>query len=194
MKRNVWIYIFFFMFGGCGSGVNDLTFTGLCDGYTDYTESPYVVPWSVGVTQTIGQGNCGSATHNGRVKYAYDVSMDIGTTIVAARAGRVYEVVQDKSDGNGCAGGENHIFIQHADGTVAKYLHLTINGSMVTENTMVTRGQAIGLSGNTGCSGGPHLHFEVNYEMDGGMTIPITFRNVGANTRGLQVGKSYTAE
>ncbi len=178
---------------GCGNGVPDLTLTGVCDGYPDWTTSPYVVPWEAGTSHKIGQGNCGPASHYGRDKYAYDVEMPIGTNIVAIRGGTVDKVVEDKSDGNGCSAGENHIYITHSDGTTSQYFHLTLNGSLVAEGDVVTQGQVIGLSGNTGCSGGPHLHFQVVTDPDGGISIPITFSNVGANARGLQTGKSYTA-
>jgi murein DD-endopeptidase MepM/ murein hydrolase activator NlpD len=194
MFKNIGIIFCIFFIVACGTGVNDLTFTGICDGYSDSSSAPYVVPWEVGTTQIISQGNCGSVTHNGKAKYAYDVGMEIGTAIVASRAGVVYEVVKDKSDGNGCADGENHIYIEHADGSVAKYLHLTKNGSTVSVGDVVTRGQKIGTSGNTGCSGGPHLHFEVNTDRDSGMSIPVTFKNVGDNGRGLQAGQSYIAK
>lgn len=177
----------------CGSGDPLITVSGVCDGYTDSTTSPYVVPWPVGSSYEVTQGNCGGVTHIGRSKYSYDFNMNTGSRIVASRAGTVYEVVENKANGNGCQDGENHIFIQHADGSVAKYLHLTLNGSSVNVSDSVIQGQAIAVSGNTGCSGGPHLHFEVTISRDNGMTIPVTFNNAGSNRRGLQTGRSYLA-
>lgn len=194
MLKNLFVLGFSLLLLRCGSGAPELTFAGICDGYTDYKASSYVVPWEVGTVQTVNQGNCGSASHNGKVKYAYDFDMEIGKKVYASRAGTVYEVIKDRTDGNGCAAGENHIFIQHSDGSVAKYLHLTFNGAIVSEGATVTQGQQIGLSGNSGCSSGPHLHFEVNNNRDSGITIPVTFKNVGSNPRGLQSGQSYTAQ
>lgn len=178
---------------GCGSGVPDLMLTGVCDGYSDPSTSAYVVPWQVGTTRKVAQGNCGPASHYAADKYAYDIDLPIGTSIVAVRAGTVYKVVKDKTDGNGCINGENHIYINHSDGTSAHYLHLTKDGAFVNVGDTVTQGQVIGLSGNTGCSSGPHLHFQVNNKPDGGISIPVTFSNVGANPRGLQTDHSYTA-
>lgn len=179
---------------GCGNGVPDLTLTGICDGYPDASTSPYVVPWEAGTSRKVGQGNCGPASHYASDRYAYDIDLPIGTNIVAARAGVVYKVVQDKKDGNGCMGGDNHIYINHSDGTSAQYLHLTENGALVAEGATVTQGQIIGRSGNTGCSAGPHLHFQVNSQPDKRDSIPVTFSNVGDNKRGLQTGKSYLAQ
>ena len=181
------------LLAACGTGDPLVTISGVCDGYPDPATSLYVVPWQTGASFEVGQGNCGGTTHNGRSKYSYDFDMKIGTTIVAARAGTVYEVVEDKADNNGCQGGENHIFIEHTDGSVAKYLHLTLNGASVTVGDSVTQGQVIGLSGNSGCSGGPHLHFEVGVSRDVDLSIPVTFSNVGANRRGLQKGRAYVA-
>lgn len=178
----------------CGTGDPMITLSGVCDGYPDSATSPYIAPWQVGATFEVSQGNCGGTTHNGRSKYSYDINMPIGTTIVAARAGTVYEVVEDKSDGNGCLSGENHVFIRHGDGSVAKYLHLTLNGVVPAVGDAVTQGQNIGLSGNTGCSGAPHLHFEVDVSRDVDLTIPITFSNVGSNRRGLIGGRTYRAQ
>lgn len=185
---------FFLHLTACGSGDPLVTASGECDGYTASTSSLYVVPWPVGTSFAVTQGNCGGTTHNGRSKYSYDFNMEIGDTVVAARAGTVYEVVEDKADNNGCQDGENHIFIEHDDGSVARYLHLTQNGSSVSVGDTVTQGQVIGISGNTGCSGGPHLHFDVTVSRDDEISIPVTFSNVGANKRGLQKGKSYLAE
>ncbi|MGE3758077.1 MAG: M23 family metallopeptidase [Pseudobdellovibrionaceae bacterium] len=179
---------------GCGSGVQDLMLTGVCDGYSAANTSPYVVPWASGTTRKVAQGNCGPASHYGSDKYAYDFDFPIGTNIVAARAGTVYKVVESKSDGNGCASGDNHIYITHADGTTARYVHLTHNGALVAEGDIVTQGQVIGISGNTGCSSGPHLHFQVNSKAEDGISVPVTFSNVGTNSRGLQTGREYRAQ
>jgi murein DD-endopeptidase MepM/ murein hydrolase activator NlpD len=196
MVQKISAVVFFFgvlaALQGCNNGVQEMSMTGLCDGYPNYQTSSYVAPWSVGTARTVAQGNCGPASHVGDFKYAVDIGMPIGSTIVAARAGTVYKVVQDKSDGNGCAGGENHIYINHSDGTSAHYLHLTYGGSKVSVGDTVTQGQVIGLSGNTGCSSGPHLHFEVDSDKDSGISIPVTFNNVGVNGRSLIINQSYT--
>lgn len=194
MVRTTLTILLLFALSACGTGISEITLTGVCDAYPEASTSPYVVPWPSGTSQKVDQGNCGPASHYGSSKYAYDFSMPIGTNIVATRAGVVLEVVEDRSDGNGCSSGENHVYIIHADGTVAQYLHLTQNGSLVAVGDSVTQGQVIALSGNSGCSAGPHLHFEVVANADSNISIPVTFSNVGTNKRGLQPGKTYTAQ
>ncbi|WP_405812195.1 LysM peptidoglycan-binding domain-containing M23 family metallopeptidase [Streptomyces sp. NBC_01520] len=53
----------------------------------------------------------------------------------------------------------NEVVIQHSDGMYSQYAHLSSLG--VSAGQTVTGGQQIGLSGSTGNSTGPHLHFEV---------------------------------
>jgi murein DD-endopeptidase MepM/ murein hydrolase activator NlpD len=60
----------------------------------------------------------------------------------------------------------NHIIIRHSDGTLAKYWHLIKEGAFVEVGDDVNKGQVIGLSGNTGYSAFPHLHFKVVNIMD----------------------------
>ncbi|MFE9833256.1 LysM peptidoglycan-binding domain-containing M23 family metallopeptidase [Streptomyces halstedii] len=53
----------------------------------------------------------------------------------------------------------NEVVVQHSDGMYSQYAHLSSLG--VSAGQTVTGGQQIGLSGSTGNSTGPHLHFEV---------------------------------
>lgn len=191
MRKFICISAALLFSAGCGQGVPQLSHSGICDGYEAWATSAYVLPWPVGVTHKVAQGNCGAASHMGTQRYAYDIKMDIGTSIVATRAGTVVEFEEGNSDGGGCSK-LNFLKIQHSDGTIANYLHLTHNGVLVSLGQSVTQGMAIALSGNSGCSSGPHLHFMVqtNDEKD---TVPLTFSNTKANKRGLQQGKEYTA-
>ena len=58
----------------------------------------------------------------------------------------------------------NQVTIDHGFGYKTRYAHMkTIN---VVEGMKVKRGECIGLSGNSGRSSGPHLHYEVLYKDD----------------------------
>lgn len=54
----------------------------------------------------------------------------------------------------------NSIYIDHGNGVVSMYFHLS--KPIVKEGDKVQRGQAIGLSGQSGRSTGPHLHFSLS--------------------------------
>ena len=57
--------------------------------------------------------------------------------------------------------GGNHVIINIGDGNYALYAHLKTGSVRVKLGEKVRRGQIIGLVGNTGASGGPHLHFHI---------------------------------
>ncbi len=86
---------------------------------------------------------------------AIDIGTPVGTRVMAAASG---EIIVAKSSGwNGGYG--NYIVISHPNGTETVYGHLS--QVLVSSGQSVVQGQVIGLSGNTGYSTGPHLHFEV---------------------------------
>ena len=65
------------------------------------------------------------------------------------------------ADGTAYLGGNtyNTVYIDHGNDYQTYYLHLYQRN--ITDGQSVTRGQVIGISGDTGSSGSPHLHFEV---------------------------------
>jgi murein DD-endopeptidase MepM/ murein hydrolase activator NlpD len=81
-----------------------------------------------------------------------DIGVDVGTTVAAAAAGKVIIV-------GWVSGYGNYIAIDHGGGISTGYGHLS--QFFVSVGQEVQRGQAIGASGNTGRSTGPHLIFEV---------------------------------
>ncbi|MFI8749547.1 peptidoglycan DD-metalloendopeptidase family protein [Vreelandella lionensis] len=85
--------------------------------------------------------------HNGT-----DFAMPIGTPITAPANGRVERV------GNHHAAGR-YIVVRHDNGYRTRYLHLS--QPLVSQGERITMGERIALSGNTGRSTGPHLHYEV---------------------------------
>lgn len=132
----------------------------------------------------IDQGFGGGFSHGDEQnRYALDFAADIGTVVVAARAGTVMQVESDFSKAGlvqeKYGGRANFVRILHDDGTMALYAHLATNGVHVRVGQRVSAGQQIGLSGNTGFTTGPHLHFAV--QANRGMrlmSIPFRMRGV----------------
>lgn len=139
----------------------------------------YMLPYPRGKFYRLTQGNKGSFTHNKpSTRYSFDFEMPEGSTITAARGGWVVYVVDQYTEGGlneSLKDRGNHIMICHDDGTIAIYGHLKANGGLVDIGDIVYAGQAIGLSGNTGFSTTPHLHFAV---LVADSSIPIRFRNL----------------
>lgn len=104
---------------------------------------------------------------------AIDFALPEGTPVLAARAGTVMQV-QAGYQGNGQdrdhdLGRANLVRVLHEDGSMAVYAHLQHNGVLVRQGEQVQAGQHIGLSGNTGYSAAPHLHFAV--QVNAGMRL-----------------------
>lgn len=168
----------------------------------------YRLPYRDGQSFRISQADGGVITTHARPdsKYAIDFSMPERTPIVAARDGIVV-----KSVGNQVAGGQdpsllskaNVIRILHSDNTIATYAHLAYGGTFVYAGQRVVAGQEIGLSGSTGYSSGPHLHFAVTrLERIGdsfqAVSIPIQFYNGSPATvftarQGMNMRAEYPA-
>lgn len=126
------------------------------------------------------QGWNGSFSHSGWMRHAVDFTMPQGTDVCAARDGVVTRAVDHFKEGGNSPAFKtkaNEIMIGHADGTLSQYTHLQYQGVKVKIGQQVKAGQIIGLSGNTGFSTQPHLHFAVlksaaatNY-----LTLPFRF-------------------
>jgi len=139
----------------------------------------YVLPFTPGETYSLTQGNCGGESHDGRFRYAFDFRMPAGTPVVAARPGIVVLVRDDRPDGTGRVGDENLVMVEHADGQRSRYIHLRQHGARVAPGDRVAWGDTIALSGNSGRSAFPHLHFDVADRCGRGgcRTIPVAFLN-----------------
>jgi murein DD-endopeptidase MepM/ murein hydrolase activator NlpD len=137
----------------------------------------------------IDQGFGGGFSHNDQQnRYAVDFAADVGTPVLAAREGVVMQVENDfeKAGLNRerYGGRANFIRILHDDGTMALYAHLKSEGAMVRVGQRVRAGQQVGLSGNTGFTTGPHLHFVI--QVNRGMkleSLPFRMRGPGGPLR-----------
>ena len=122
--------------------------------------------------------------HGAGQAYAFDLGHPVGGNIRAARGGQV--VFVENNDGNTnidntVPGYGTAILIRHWDNTVAAYDHLKFKSTKVKNEQFVLQGEIIALSGNTGQSSGPHLHFDLrtfwNSPSDHGPTIPVQFED-----------------
>jgi hypothetical protein len=142
----------------------------------------YHLPFKQGSSFPVTQGFGGNFSHTHiESYYAVDFAMPEGTPIHAARAGIVAEVNDSFSQGGvedvAFVNRANSIRILHEDGTMAVYAHLGHHSAQVQVGDKVQSGQFIALSGNTGYSTGPHLHFAV--QKNAGMqliTVPFEFQ------------------
>lgn len=82
-----------------------------------------------------------------------DLAIPTGTRIYCVRSGTVQAVRYSKS------GYGYHVIVNHGNGVVTLYAHCS--RLLVREGQKVEPGMVLALSGNTGKSTGPHLHFEV---------------------------------
>jgi murein DD-endopeptidase MepM/ murein hydrolase activator NlpD len=140
----------------------------------------YVFPYANGRSYRVLQGYGSRFSHRGLEQFAIDFKMDEGTAVHAARDGVVARIEEANSIGcweDGCGKYANYIVILHNDGTTGEYYHLQENGALVDVGDQVKAGQKIGLSGNTGHTTMPHLHFAVYRAASWGNTqsIPVRF-------------------
>ena len=158
----------------------------------------YRLPYATELSYRVLQGYGSRFSHTGRETYAVDFDMPVGTPVFAARAGRVAMLEESHTKGcweDGCGQYANYIVIMHDDGTTGEYYHLHKDGALVELGDHVKRGQKIGLSGNTGHTTMPHLHFAVYRPIEWGRTqsIEVRFESADGIINGPQQGARYEA-
>ena len=142
----------------------------------------YSLPMDEASGWQIGQGFHGGFSHTDEQNlYAVDLIVREGTPILAARDGVVMQVESgyDRAGTNKQKFAEraNLVRILHEDGSMGVYAHLKENGVYVRVGQRVGVGQQIAVSGNTGFTSGPHLHFCV--QVNRGMRlVSVPFRMV----------------
>ena len=95
-----------------------------------------------------------------------DWATPVGTAVMASSAGTVVKA--------GWGSGYGYVvYINHADGRQTRYGHLS--KVLVSPGQTVAQGQKIALSGNTGVSTGPHVHFEIL--INGSQVNPLKYLN-----------------
>jgi hypothetical protein len=108
----------------------------------------------------------------GRMHYGQDIRVPYGTRVYATGDGKVVEA------GYNSGGFGNYVIINHGFGLESIYGHLS--KIEVPKDLNVKRGDLIGLSGSTGSSTGPHLHYQIN--KFGQPTSAINFFNNDVST------------
>jgi murein DD-endopeptidase MepM/ murein hydrolase activator NlpD len=110
---------------------------------------PHLWPLSASSYRTRGlaQGDPLVETHAG-----LDLAVPVGSEVRAAGGGLVRRTGTDSAYGE-------YVLLAHPEGYETMYGHLS--RVFVTTGTMVGAGQLVALSGNSGRSTAPHLHFEV---------------------------------
>mgnify|MGYP002634851858 CR=1 FL=1 len=102
-------------------------------------------------------------THKGM-----DFKVPVGTEVLSPKSGTVV-----RSDWNVAYNG-NCVEVRYNDGTLARFLHLS--DTAVAAGQQLAAGSVVGLSGNTGRSTAPHLHYEL--ESGGKVVDPVKYHGV----------------
>ncbi|GAB2899921.1 M23 family metallopeptidase [Streptomyces mayteni] len=130
----------------------------------DSAASGFTVPTTGGIGTAYGvAGSMWSSGHH----TGADFPVASGTEVVAVTSGQVVSAGTVNAYGN-------EVIIRHDDGRYSQYAHLSSISVGVGQS--VSAGDPIGLSGSTGNSTGPHLHFEVRTSPEYGSDIdPIAY-------------------
>jgi murein DD-endopeptidase MepM/ murein hydrolase activator NlpD len=127
--------------------------------------------WPLDEVGYVTRGQIGAATGTGTTDEAHpgiDIAVPSGSLIRASGGGTVRQTGEDPEYGT-------FVLLEHADGYQTMYGHLS--RVVVTTGRSVVTGEVIGLSGSTGRSTAPHLHFEVRRQ---GLSIdPLTMVHEG---------------
>lgn len=143
----------------------------------------YQLPYKKGLAFSVLQGFHGAFSHRGSNEYAIDFDCPVATPVVAAREGLVV-ATNARAQGAGTTRDYleykrvNFVLVLHDDGTLGEYMHLSPSGINVKPGQKVARGTQLALSGNTGFSSTPHLHFQVMTAAEDGVnarSYPLQF-------------------
>ena len=101
-----------------------------------------------------------------------DFSMPIGTPVIAPADGTVEKIAYQAN------GAGRYVVIRHSREYQTVYMHLS--HPLVKAGQSVKKGERIALSGNTGRSTGPHLHYE--FHINGRPVNPLTVKLPGGSS------------
>lgn len=158
------------------------TGTGTCQWQTAGPEWP---PLRVSAMVGCGERTCDGGTYHPYP--ALDLKVD-HQWVYATGPGVVYDVGINVNDPRG-----KFVAIQHAGGRYSRYLHLAEVG--ITKGTRVIAGSKLGISGSTGQSTGPHLHYDEQapYGTPAGLGPIYSFGRTFSSTNPDRSGYAYPA-
>lgn len=132
----------------------------------------------------------GGASEDGMIMEPGDPLTDdgcFGAPLVAVADSIIVRVVSDEADvpigerGKGHPAG-NHVLLEIAPSRYALYAHMKQNSTVVEEAQSVRTGEALGECGNSGNTSQPHLHFQIQSELDlfspENQTFPVRFTGI----------------
>ena len=157
---------------GLGLSRKDFSFrAGIGDPNQQVKVNSLALPYPKGTSYKLMQGYNSKPSHNTDYsRYALDFDLQIGDTICAATSGYVVGVVEGYSKGGKSTKWRPYAnFITIYDpksGIYTQYVHLDHMGAIVELGDTISVGQEIGISGYTGYSTDPHLHFNVLKTVD----------------------------
>jgi len=143
-------------------------------------EGPFIFPVSGDYVITSGFGErdlglAGASTYHEGI----DISTLDGETtpVFAAGNGIVLSAGYNSRAGN-------YVILDHGEGISTVYMHMADESLFVKEGEYISKGQVLGLMGNTGVSSGLHLHFEIR--ISGTSVNPAAFfsQNKGEEDHG----------
>jgi murein DD-endopeptidase MepM/ murein hydrolase activator NlpD len=161
----------------------------------------YALPYPHGLTFAVMQGFHGAFSHKGSNEYAVDFDCPVATPVLAAREGIVV-ASNASAQGSGTTPDyldyhhTNFVIILHDDGTLGEYMHLSQSSVDVAPGQKVPRGHELALSGNTGFSSTPHLHFQVMTAADDGVaarSFPFELAVAPTKVEEPALGHRYSA-
>ena len=113
-----------------------------------------------------------------------DFKVPVGVDVVTPKAGNVVRTDWNWTYNGNCAE------VKYSDGTIARFLHLSRTD--VKPGQTIAAGELIGLTGNTGRSTAPHLHYEL--ERSGKVIDPVDYHGVEQRTLPTSDRPAFEAE
>lgn len=135
------------------TGTSDAGSSGDNSGGSQASASGFVWPLAAAGRISCGFGPRKSPTAGASTYHkGIDIAVPTGTAVRASKSGKVVTATYSSSAGN-------YVALYHGGGVYTYYMHCS--ALSVSVGDQVSQGQTIALSGSTGISTGPHLHFAI---------------------------------